>query len=127
MKKTILEIYALAVCFVIVVSFAFSLGVGIYDVVKITYPEFTMSNWEYAKFQNNDAYRASNNSIGSNNHKDKQISETEITKKRLEAFSNAITNEKREGAQGLMIALIILLINCLIFIPHWIIARKARV
>lgn len=35
MKKTLLEIYALAVCFVTVVCFAVALGIGVYGVIQI--------------------------------------------------------------------------------------------
>ncbi len=53
MKKSRLELYALAVCFIIVVCFVVAIGVAIYDIVKITAPEFTLSSYEYRRHQNN--------------------------------------------------------------------------
>ncbi len=47
MKKSILEIYALAVCFAAIVCSAIALGFAIYNVIEIMNPEFTMSAHEY--------------------------------------------------------------------------------
>jgi hypothetical protein len=55
MKKSIVEIYALAVCFATIVCFVISLGIGLYDIVEITNPEFTMKSYAYEKHQTNDA------------------------------------------------------------------------
>jgi hypothetical protein len=44
-KKTILEIYALAVCFVTVICFVIALGIAAYGIVGIASPNFTISSW----------------------------------------------------------------------------------
>ncbi|MFM9881364.1 MAG: hypothetical protein ACKVOO_13250 [Burkholderiaceae bacterium] len=56
MKKTTLEIYAMAVCFVAVVCFIISMRIASYAVVGIVSPEFTMPSWAYAQHQTNDAF-----------------------------------------------------------------------
>lgn len=48
MKTTIIETYALAVCFVFLVCMVIALGIGIYDVVEIINPESTISSCENA-------------------------------------------------------------------------------
>ena len=81
MKKTIIEIYALAVCFVAVICLVISLGIGLYDLVEISNPEFTISSHEYKKYQTNESFM--NNDCGEK----KEVSldkEEEITKKRMD-------------------------------------------
>ena len=59
MKKSSVEIYGLAVCFVTLLCIIIALGVGIYDLLQITYPEFTLSAYEYERHQSNDSFRNS--------------------------------------------------------------------
>ncbi len=56
MKKSILEIYALSVCFVTLVCFVIVLGIGIYDLIQISNPEFTLNPHEYERHQSNEAF-----------------------------------------------------------------------
>lgn len=126
MKKTILEIYALAVCFLVVICFAITLGVGIYDILKISHPSFTLSGWEYNKFQSNDNFCSNSGAASAQNPCSNQ-SESAITTKREAAYAISLKGEQRNGLQSLVNSLIILFINIVIFVPHWIIARRARV
>ncbi len=130
MKKSFLEIYALAVFFVTVVCFVAALGVAIYDVVQIANPEFTMSSWQYERFQSNDAFwQGCTNRSGylSDEQKKKQRpSEVQLTKQRKDALALALKNEQRDGAQSLLKATIVLLIDMVVFFVHWILARRAR-
>ena len=57
MKKSILEIYALAVCFVALVCFVIALGIGVYDLIQIANPVFTINAYEYDRHQSNEAFR----------------------------------------------------------------------
>ena len=59
MKKSILEIYALSVCFVTLVCFVIVLGIGIYDLIQISNPEFTLNPHEYERHRSNEAFRRS--------------------------------------------------------------------
>ncbi len=125
MKKTILEIYALAVCFIIIICFAVTLGMAIHDVIQIKYPSFTLNAWQYEKFQSNENFCSNKLVTGVKNQCPSQ-NENELTKMREAAYATSLKNEQRNGLQGLVNALIIILINIIIFIPHWIIARRAR-
>ena len=42
MKRSFVEIYGLAVCFVTLLCFVIALGVGIYDLLQVAFPEFTL-------------------------------------------------------------------------------------
>lgn len=126
MKRSLLEIYALAVCFVTVVCFVIALGVAIYSLVQIARPDFTMSSWEYDQFQSNDAFWAKRaNSIVSDKTKERP-SEEVLTKRREAQFVVALRNEQRAGGQSLVKALIVVLIDIVVFAVHWIMARRAR-
>ena len=57
MKKSILEIYALAVCFVALACFVIALGIGVYDLIQIANPVFTINAYEYDRHQSNEAFR----------------------------------------------------------------------
>ena len=53
------RIYALAVCFASILCIAISTGVGLYDLVQISFPRLTMDSYLYQNLQSNDAYRRS--------------------------------------------------------------------
>lgn len=129
MKKTILEIYALAVCFITVICFVVCLGVAGYSLIEIVKPDFTMDSYSYNKFQTNDIYWENYNGCNScsdENKKKPRPSEDELTKQRQEALSRALMSEQRGGAQSLVKTLIIILIDIVTFFIHWLIAKRAR-
>jgi hypothetical protein len=87
MKKSLLEIYALAVCFVTIVCFVVAIGIAIYDIIQIANPEFTMKSHEYNKHQSNDAFWKSCAGYYDSGKKEKQRpKEEELTKQRLESY-----------------------------------------
>jgi hypothetical protein len=127
LKKSLLEIYALAVCFATIVCFVISLGIALYSIVEIVNPEFTMKSYEYDQYQSNDAYWQRHSGEYWNKEKGPQRpSEDELTKKRKESYQLAIIAEKRSGLQGLTKTAIIILIDTVVFLIHWCIARRAR-
>ncbi len=128
MKKTILEIYALAVCFVTVICFAVCLGVAGYSLIEIGKPDFTMRSYEYNQYQtNNQFWKDCGRTYCSDEEKKRpRPSEEELTNKRKEAFDRALASEQRDGAQTLVKTLIVILIDIITFVVHWVVARKAR-
>jgi len=91
MKEIILEIYALAVCFLTVLCFSICLGIGIYSVIQTTNPEFTLNAIEYGKHQSNDAFWDCGFRGGYCSDEDKKKqrpSEIELTKKRENSFGH---------------------------------------
>lgn len=147
MKKTILEIYALAVCFATIVCATVALGIALWDVVQVTAPEFTVNNYTFENYQDNDSFRSSDcaadpareaaqaaaaaasgaaaatvgNSVGKCGY-----SEAELGAKREREWNKQLNSEKREGFQSLVRCLIVILLDLLVFSAHWILARRAR-
>lgn len=126
MKKSILEIYALAVCFATIVCFVVALGIALYDVIQITNPEFTLSSYEYNRHQSNDAFWNNCKQYDSKEKDKKRPPENELTKRRMESYRQAVQSERRDAFQGITMAIIILLIDIVFFVVHWRIARRAR-
>lgn len=126
MKKSILEIYALAVCFATIGCFVIALGIAIFDVIQITNPEFTLSSHEYNRHQSNDAFWTNSNKYDNDKKNKKRPSDEELTKRRLESYRQAIQSERRDAFQGITKALIIIIIDVVFFMVHWRIARRAR-
>jgi hypothetical protein len=120
MKRTLLEVYALAICFVTLVCFVVSLGIGIYDIVQIMNPEFTISSYTYDRHQSNDAYVK-------DWPKDKpQPQGEELTRLREQSYQAALRSEKRGAVQSLTQVLIVILIDIVVFVIHWYVAKRAR-
>ncbi len=131
MKKSILEIYALAVCFVALVCFVIVLGIGVYDLIQITSPEFTINVYEYERHQSNEAFRGSPGRALRGIAPGIPIEPTErpeeeVTQQREESYQAALRSERRRGMQSLIQIVIILVIDVLVFLPHWLLARRRR-
>ena len=126
MKKSLIEIYALAVCFMAVICFAIVFGILIYDIIEITNPEFSMSSRTINKHSSNDKFI---DSVYREAMKKKLQSKTdeEITKLRNESFALDIQDIKRKAMQSLVKLSIIIIIDIVLFYLHWILARRARI
>ena len=130
MKRSILEIYALAVCFVALLCFVIALGIGAYDLIQITNPEFTLNAYEYERHQSNEAFIGFQDRAGLGRIapgipvEPTQRPEEEVTQQREESFQTALRSERRRGMQSLIQIAIILVIDVLVFVPHWLLARK---
>ena len=129
MKKSILEIYALAVCFVAVIVFTITLGIGVYNIVELVNPELTMNAWEWEKYQSNDTFfeqMPRNYDEKGNIDNRNDYDEDEITQKRENGYKIAIKSTRRGALQSIIRVLIILVINIMIFVPHWKLAKRSR-
>ena len=128
MKKSLLEIYALAVCFITIACFVVTLGIALYALVGIADPEFTLNSYQFAQYQTNDQYWRGcgiGNCVGVE-RKGERPAEADLTRQREEAFARALSNERRESSQTLVKSLIVLLVDSAVFAVHWVIARHAR-
>jgi len=120
MKRSLVEVYALAVCFVTLVCFVIALGVGIYDLIQIVNPEFTISSYTYDRHQSNEAFL-------DNWPKDKPRPQgEELTRLRKESYQAALHSEKRGAIQSITMVFIIILIDVVVYIIHWYVAKRAR-
>ena len=152
MKKTILEIYALAVCFASVVCATIALGFALWGALEIANPAFTMRNYIYEQYQDNESYRtsmprscdeydstaaadiaaaaaaaaAAGEATARNRRECVRYSEAQITAKREAGWARELRKERRDGLQTLIQCLLVLLVDLIAFVPHWILAKRAR-
>tara|TARA_R110002167_G_scaffold201154_2_gene404692 strand:+ start:700 stop:1098 length:399 start_codon:yes stop_codon:yes gene_type:complete len=129
MKKSILEIYALAICFFAVVCVVFTLSFAAWNVVKLTAPSFTLNSYQYGCMQTNDTYKNCYANNGEFTRKENpQVFPTgeALTKARVSAYQTAIHGEQRNALQDLVQEMIILIIALLLFGMHWKVARRSR-
>ncbi len=131
MKKSILEIYALAVCFVALGCLVIALGIGMYDLIQIANPEFTLNAYEYERHQSNQAFRGSPGralrGIAPGIPVEPiQRPEEEITQQREESYQAALRSERRRGMQSLIRIVIVLVIDVLVFVPHWLLVKRTK-
>lgn len=120
MKKSLLEVYALAVCFVTLVCFTVALRMGLYDVIQMVNPEFTITGYEFKQYQSNETFTR-------DWPKEKTMpSDEEITKRRLEGYRIALQVEQRDGVQSLTKVGLVMLIDIIVFLVHWRIAKRER-
>jgi len=129
MKKSLLEIYALAVCFFTVVCFVVVLGMAMWDGVKVAAPDFTIRSHYWEKHQSDEAFRESLVSLrrcGDGKPAYTPPAGADLTKAREESYAQVLRAERRDGFQGLVQRLIILFLDLLVFLIHWKIAARAR-
>ena len=150
MTRPSVETYGLAVCFTALLCFVIALGVGLYDLLQIASPEFTLNAYEHERHQSNDSFRtAFPMLIGPSMHVGSSMtgavpppippsiraglpsipesSEDEITRQREERYRSVLRAERRRGGQSLARVGIVMAIDMLVFFPHWILARRVRV
>jgi hypothetical protein len=120
MKKSLTELYALAVCFVTLVCFAVALGIGLYDIIQIGNPDFTVSSYEYERHQSDESFRQSCGDEYSSH------SDAEISALRKESWERVLEMEQRSAYQSLVQIFIILIIDTIVFVIHWQIAKRVR-
>ncbi|MCK9531218.1 MAG: hypothetical protein M0R77_11770 [Gammaproteobacteria bacterium] len=129
MKRNLLEIYALAVCFFTVACFVIVLGIAVWDGVSVLAPEFTLSNHNWERHQTDEAFRKSlSNENRYREDKDsyKPPEGAALTDARIQSYDQALRAERRIGFQGLARNAIILLLNIALFAIHWKLAARAR-
>jgi len=130
MKKSILEMYALTVCFVTVICFIVALGIGFYSLVQISSPSFTLDPWQYNQHQTNDSFWNTGSTypmpMGGEEKKKERPPESELTKQRLESYERVVKVEQRGGLQNLVKVMIVIIINIAVFYAHWRIGKRAR-
>lgn len=129
MKKSILEIYALAVCLFALACFVVSFGIAAYSAVSVANPAFTLRADEYSRLQTNDEFWTAcspGKPCEADAKKPERPSETVLTRQREEAYGRALNIEQRDGLQTLVKCLIVMLIDCVVFGLHWVAARRAR-
>ncbi len=128
MKKSIVEIYAMAVCFICAAISAISITIGIHNVVQIADPEFTMSAYEYSMHRDNESFLELKlmDIPKEYNNPYRDMSQQELTAARERSLRAALERERRNGQQSLLRCLIVVAVLSLMFWLHWILAKRTR-
>lgn len=128
MKKSILEIYALAVCFFNVACFVIVLGLAAWHVVELSVPKFTINSGDYQQHQSDEAFH--DWLVRQRNCGDKTAyvppEGAALTTAREKSLAQVLFTERRRALQDLIQNLFILCINVVAFAFHWRIAVRAR-
>ena len=125
--KNLLEVYALAVCFVSVVVFVIVSGFGTWGLIQWVAPDFAISSYDYSCYLSDEAYSdcLKNRSYYDKNKEDLPTGE-ELTRKRLAKYQNDLVNTERAGKQTVVVIFVVLMIGLIIFYIHWSLASKIR-
>lgn len=107
----LLEIYALTICFLAVITITVFTGKSAYDTVRCNYPEFTINSGNYIKYVYGDM---------TTEFWKKQPDQTEINKN----ISNELLLEQRHAKQNIVKNLIVILMGLMLFALHWNIRKK---
>ncbi|MBA7600846.1 hypothetical protein ES703_07909 [subsurface metagenome] len=123
MKKEVTkQVYAYVVCVICLGVGIIFLCVGIYGVIKIISPEFTIHKWEWKKVATFQSFKTDwEKTEGA-----VQLTDEELRIRWQDKKEIAIMGEKRDGMQNLTNMLICFVIILPIFIIHWRLARKLR-
>jgi hypothetical protein len=128
MKKTVLEIYAMLVCFVSLTFLTGFLCSGIYNTVKLVVPEVTFGANNFRSYADNNSFcdMLGGNGCYTDEKRIKKIPDADITKMREEKRVFEIAMQKHEAMDVLIWCFIFMPISTIFFFIHWGIARKAR-
>ena len=123
MKREIVkQIYAYAVCAIALGCGMIFLCVGIYGIVKIVAPEFTVPQWEWKKVATFQSFKTDWETVEGA----PKLADEELKMRWQDKREIAIMSEKRDGGQNLTYMLICFVVVIPIFIIHWRLARKLR-
>lgn len=118
MPRSLIQVYALTVCFCTLMCGVVALGVAAYDVVRIAAPGFTYST-SYGAWDRNEQFVLV--------YPDKKdLPPAEIATLREKYRRDALWAERKSGQQGFVWAFIILTIDAAAYAIHWRLARRAE-
>ena len=141
MKRTIVEIYALLICLVAVITLSINLGLSIYSTIGIVNPSITLDSYKYKIHRHNDSfwqeerhkfepYNASPvNFEGTKPNKIEQEvrpSEKILTEKRLASYQLELDAEARDNLQNLISQFIVIVISSLLLLIHWLFILRRK-
>jgi hypothetical protein len=118
MPRSMIQLYALTVCFSTLMCGIIALGVAAYDGVRIAAPGFTVST-SYGAWDSNEQFVLV--------YPDKKgLPPAEIASLRESYRQQGLSAERKSGQQGFVWAFIILTIDVAVYAIHWRIARRAE-
>jgi hypothetical protein len=136
LKKNLVGIYALAVCFFTVACFVIVAGITAWNVVELSAPEFTIDNYVHEAHASDENYgRWNHGPMGFRGERIRYLNPESVPaepmaelqrKNREESWQQALAGERRAALQSLVRNAIILVIALLVFLAHWMIATRSR-
>jgi hypothetical protein len=122
-KKTLVELYALTVCFGAMGFIAVYSALGLYDVVCVVAPKTTLSGYVLWSYETNERFLES----WRRNHKDEPApDDASVTALRLKERDAEIRSQKQDRTQDLVKALCFIAVNLSVFAIHWRVAKNQR-
>ena len=119
-KKSLLEIYALAVCFAAALVILFNGAMSLNYIVRIVNPNLTISSYEYDRSLTDEAYLR-------NWPTGRPLPDpASVPKLRAEAFESALRSEQQNGRRDLIESLTYVIAGLIAFGIHWILAKRIR-
>jgi hypothetical protein len=128
MRKSALEVYALAICFVTLAAMCFTGAVAVFSAVQITQPSLTLYPGQLQPYQSNEAFKAEAGGAPSQNvdPQDAGAADADLTQQRMKAMQDVIATEKAMGERNLVIQGLLFLLNLILFGWHWRMAGRER-
>ena len=135
MKKTLLEIYALLICLICLGVVAFNIVDILQATVRVVNPTLELQDYEYDRYQSNDAYWAYKMSDLCSDHETPQTNECttlkrppedQLVKERSDDYRRVLSGVVHKSTKGIVDSSIRSLIFFLIFFVHWKMALRAR-
>jgi hypothetical protein len=120
MKKSVLEIYALAACLVSLMFLLVSTATGSNALFRIFLPSVTVGGWAYERAMNDEQF------LQSLPHDRPAVQASEIPRLRKEALESALRSERRNGLGSFLQSLMYMLAAGVVFWLHWRIGRRER-
>ena len=121
MKKTLIEIYALIVCLIVIIVLLVNLHTTVFNIVQAINPRMTLASCELKHYGTNEEFTSS-----WSDEKLNKYSPDEIAKMREHALENVLVNGRIKAINDVIAAVIYLVISALFFLIHWKLAKKER-
>lgn len=119
-RKNLLEIYALTVCFASVMFLIVTVAMCLYEAVRITAPSATVAGWTYERSLSDEAFL-------SNWPQGRPVPEAStLARLRTDALRSALDSERHSGVNSLLQSLMYAIVAGVVFWLHWRLARRER-
>ena len=118
MKNIVLEIYALAVCFVCLAVLAATISIAGYAAVSVYSPRTTIYAAQIQPYLDNDSFRKTIMTPDAGGA-DANLSDADVTKQREKALADLLETQKTSGIQLLISQIGPFVIALILFMMHW--------
>lgn len=116
------RIYFYVVCFVCLGCGMIFLGTGIYSILKVSNPEFTLPRREYQRIATLQSFKTD----WEKNQESPQLTDDELRVRWEDKRNLALEGQRREGRRGLVGMIICFAIVIPVFTIHWRWAKRTE-